>query len=117
MPWPLPRRFFIDVVLAVVVMVEVLMVLVVVIVVLMLRMVEDMNCKDSNRAVEGLASFLHPLLHLPSDLSKAPGHLQSLVEALTALLPFSSYYQVPLSLGTYSMTSDSSHIYRLHNIF
>ena len=30
MPWPLPRRFFIDVVLAVVVMVEVLMVLVVI---------------------------------------------------------------------------------------
>ena len=42
MPWLLPRRFFIDVVLAVVaVMVEALMVLVVVIVVLMVRMVED----------------------------------------------------------------------------
>lgn len=97
--------------------VEVLMVLVVVIVMLMLRMVEDMNCNDSNRAVESLAFFLHPLLHIPSDLSEAPGDLQSLVEALTALLPFSSYYQVPLSLGTYSITSDSSHIYRLHNIF
>ena len=98
-------------------MVGVLMVLVVVIVVLMVRMVEDKHCSDSIRAVESLASFLHPLLHIPSDLSKAPGNLQSLVEALTACLPFSSYYQVPPSLGTYSMTSDSSHVYRLHNIF
>lgn len=89
---------------------------VVAIVVLMVGMVEDVPCNDSNRAVESLTSFLDALFLIPSGLSKAPGGQQALVEALTSHLAFSGCYQLPLSLGAYSMASDSSHIYHPHNI-
>lgn len=98
-------------------MVEVLMVLVVVIAVLMVRMVEDMHCNDSNRAVESLASFLHPLLHIPSDLSKAQVTCNPLLKPSQHVSPFSSCYQVPHSLGTYSMLLILPMYAVSHNIF
>ena len=89
---------------------------VVAVVVLMVGMVEDVQCNDSSRAVESLVSFLDALFLIPSGPRKAPGGQQAPVEALTSHLAFSSYYQLPLSLGAYSMASDSSHIYHPHNI-